>query len=120
MKYMLLIYSNPAMDPAYGSPAFEKMMAGFYAASERMMADGVMRGGDELQGIETASSLRIRGGKVETMDGPFAEVREHLGGYFLIDVPDLDSALKYAALLPVAHWGTIEVRPLVERGNLDA
>ena len=61
-----------------------------------------------------ATSLRIKSGKVETMDGPFAETREHLGGYYVIDVPNLDVALKYAALLPTAEYGTIEVRPMMD------
>lgn len=114
MQYMLLIYSDPALEPAYGTPGFKEMMAGFLAASERMKADGVLGGGEGLQGTETATSLRIKSGKVETMDGPFAETREHLGGYYIVDVPDLDAALTYAALIPVAHFGTIEVRPLMD------
>ena len=114
MKYMLLIYNDPAKEPAYGTPDFQAMMAGFFAANERMNADGVLRGGEGLQGVETATSLRIKSGKVETMDGPFAETREHLGGYYVIEVPDLDAALTYAALLPSAHFGTIEVRPLMD------
>lgn len=66
-----------------------------------------------LQGVETATSVRLRSGKVETMDGPFAETREHLGGYYVIEVPDLDAALRYAAMVPAAAWGTVEVRPLL-------
>lgn len=114
MQYMLLIYSDPSKEPTYGTPAFQEMMAGFFAANERMSADGVLRSGDALKGIETATSLRIKSGKIETMDGPFAETREHLGGYYVIDASDLDAALKYAALLPSAHFGTIEVRPLMD------
>ena len=114
MKYMLLIYNNPAEEPAYGSPEFEQMMAGFFAANEQMRNDGVLCDGDGLQGVETATSLRIKAGKVETMDGPFAETHEHLGGYYVVDVEDLDAALKYAALIPAAHFGTIEVRPLMD------
>jgi hypothetical protein len=114
MKYMLLIYNNPAEEPTYGTPEFDAMMRGFFAANEKMQADGVLTGGEGLQGIETATSLRIKSGKVETMDGPFAETREHLGGYYVLDVPDLDAALKYAALLPSANFGTIEVRPLMD------
>jgi hypothetical protein len=114
MQYMLLIYNDPAKEPAYGTPDFQQMMAGFFAANEQMKADGVLRSGEGLKGIETATSLRIKSGKVETMDGPFAETREHLGGYYVIDVPDLDAALKYAALIPSAHFGTIEVRPLMD------
>ena len=113
MQYMLLIYSDPAREPAYGTPDFQTMMQGYFAVNEQMKADGTLRGGEGLQGIETATSLRIKSGKVETMDGPFAETREHLGGYYIVDVPDLDAALKYAAMIPSAHFGTIEVRPLM-------
>ncbi len=113
MQYMFLIYGEPALEPTYGTPDFDAMMAGFAALNARLNADGVMRGGEALQNIETATSLRLRGGRVETMDGPFAETREHLGGYYIVDVPDLDTALKYAAMVPAAQWGTVEVRPLM-------
>lgn len=114
MQYMLLIYNDPTLEPAYGTPEFDTMMGGFFALNQRMKADGVLLGGEGLQGTESATSLRIKAGKVETMDGPFAETREHLGGYYVIDVPDLDAALTYAALIPSAHFGTIEVRPLMD------
>lgn len=114
MQYMMLMYNDPAKEPAYGTPEFQEMMAGFFAANERMNADGVLRSGEGLQGVETATSLRIKSGKVETMDGPFAETREHLGGYYVVDVPDLDTALTYAALIPSAHFGTVEIRPLMD------
>lgn len=113
MQYMLLIYNDPDREPSYGSPEFQAMMADYFNANERMKADGVLRAGEGLQGVETAVSLRHKGGKVETMDGPFAETREHLGGYYVIDVPDLDAALTYAALIPSSRFGTIEVRPLM-------
>jgi len=113
MKYMILIYNDPALEPAYGTPAFDAMMGGFFAANEKMTADGVLVSGEGLQGVETATSLRLRSGRVETMDGPFAETKEHLGGYYVVDVPDLDAVLKYAALLPSAAFGTVEVRPLM-------
>lgn len=113
MQYMLLIYSDPALEPVYGTSEFEDMMGSFFALNERMKADKVLVSGEGLQGVETATSIRQRGGKVETMDGPFAETREHLGGYYVIDVPDLDAALRYAAMLPSVTWGTIEVRPLM-------
>jgi hypothetical protein len=112
MKYMILIYSAPSDDPQYGTPDFDAMMAGYGAANARMVADGVLVLGEALQGVETATSLRSRGGKVETMDGPFAETREHLGGIYIVEVADLDAALTYAALIPTARYGTIEVRPL--------
>ncbi len=113
MQYMILLYNAPESEPTYGSAEFQAMMASFMAFNEKANADGVLRGGEALKGIDTATSLRIRGGKVETMDGPFAETREHLGGYYVLDVPDLDAALRYAALIPVAQFGTIEVRPLM-------
>jgi hypothetical protein len=114
MKYMLLIYNDPKREPAYGTPEFQAMMGGFFALNETMKADGVLRGGEGLKGVETATSLRIKGGKVETMDGPFAETKEQLGGYYIVETSDLDAALKYAALIPSAAFGTIEVRPLMD------
>jgi hypothetical protein len=119
MNYMILIYGEPAKEPTYGTPEFDEMMKGYFTLNERMKADGVLRGGEALKAVETATSLRIRGGKVETMDGPFAETREHLGGYYIVDVPDLDAALKYAALVPAALYGTIEVRPLMNYNPAD-
>lgn len=113
MQYMLLIYHSPDAEPTYGTPEFQSMMAGFAAFNEKAATDGVLRAGEALKGIDTATSLRLRGGKIETMDGPFAETREHLGGYYVLEVPDLDIALRYAALIPVASFGTIEVRPLM-------
>ncbi len=114
MQYMLLIYGAPDAEPQYGTPEFATMMAGYGTLSATLNADGVMRSGEGLKGVETATSLRVRGGKVETMDGPFATTKEHLGGYYVIDVPDLDAALKYAAMVPSARYGTVEVRPLMD------
>ena len=113
MKYMLLIYNNPEEQPAYGTPEFEAMMGGFYAANEKMVADGVLVDGESLNEPDTATSVRIKSGKTETMDGPFAETREYLGGYYIIDVPNLDAAFKYAEMIPSANFGTIEVRALM-------
>ena len=113
MQYMLLIYNDPAREPAYGTPEFEGMMGSYFALNQRMKADGVLVSGEGLQGIDTATSIRLRGGKLETMDGPFAETREHLGGYYVIDVPDLDAAIRYGAMVPSVAWGTIELRPLM-------
>lgn len=114
MKYMLLIYNDPNKEPPFGTPEFEAMMQGYFSANEQMNNDGVLRGGEALMGIDTATSVRINSEKVETMDGPFAETREYLGGYYVIEVDDLDAALKYAALIPSAAFGTIEVRPLMD------
>lgn len=118
MQYLLLLYGNDANGPAYGSPEFGQMMAGYQAFNDRLNADGIAWSGDALQGVETATSITRMGGKLETMDGPFAETKEQLGGYYLIDVEDLDAALKYAQLIPAVDYGTIEVRPVMDVGQL--
>lgn len=114
MQYMLLIYGAPDVEPVYGTPEFATMMAGYATLSETLTRDGVLRSGEGLQGIETATTVRVRGGRVETMDGPFATTKEHLGGYYVIEVPDLDAALTYAAMVPSALYGSVEVRPLMD------
>ena len=116
MQYMALIYADPARQPKHGTPEFQTMMQGYFAVTEKMKTDGVFVAGDGLQGVDTATSVRMRGGKAETMDGPFAETKERLGGYYLIDVPDLDAALRYAAMIPTAAYGTVELRPVMIYG----
>lgn len=113
MQYMALIYSAPEDAPQYGTPAFQAMMAGYFAFTEKLKAAGHYVSGEGLQDAHTATTIRLRGGKVETMDGPFAETKEHLGGYYVIDVPDLDTALSYAAMIPTAAYGTVELRPVM-------
>lgn len=112
MKYMALIYSDPALQPAYGTPEFGTMMQGYSTLTKVLKDAGVYISGDGLQGIETATSVRIRSGRTQTMDGPFAETKERLGGYYLLECADLDEALRYAAMIPSAAFGTVEVRPL--------
>ena len=113
MQYLALIYAAPDAGPQYGTPDFKVMLDGYFALNTLMKEKGVHVSGDGLKPVETATSVRLRGGKVETMDGPFAETKEHLGGYYLMEVPDLDAALKYAAMMPSAAWGTIELRPVM-------
>jgi len=114
MQYLALLYSDPAKEPAYGTPEFDKMMEGYFSFTAFLKEKGAFLGGDGLKGVETATSLRVRGGKVETMDGPFAETKEHLGGYYLMEAPDLDTALKWAAMIPAAAYGTVELRPVMQ------
>ena len=116
MQYMALIYGDPQLQPKRGTPEFEEMMKGYFAANEVYRRDGVLVAGEPLQDVETATSLRIRGGKTETMDGPFAETKERLGGFYIFDCADLDAALKYAALIPGARYGTVELRPVMAMG----
>lgn len=113
MKYMLMLYADPAREPQPGTPAFDAYLAGFMDAGERMKDRATILAGEGLCGVETATTLRTRGGRVETMDGPFAETREHLGGFYLIEAATLDDALAFAAAIPVAELGSIEVRPVM-------
>ena len=113
MQYMALIYSAPENEPTYGTPAFQTMMDGYFAFTAHLKEKGAFISGEGLKNANTATSLRLRGGKVETMDGPFAETKEHLGGYYVFDAPDLDAALKYAAMIPTAAYGTVEIRPVM-------
>lgn len=112
MQYMALIYTDPTLTPEMGA----SMNAEYFALNVRMKEAGVMMSGNALHPPATATSLRVRGGKTETMDGPFAETKEHLGGYYLIDCANLDEALKWAAQIPGANFGTVEVRPVVVFG----
>ena len=112
MQYLALIYSAPAADPKYGSPEFGAMMAGYTAFTAELKAKGGFIAGEGLKPVETATSVRVRNGKTETMDGPFAETKEHLAGFYMIEAPDLDTATKIAAMIPTAAWGTIELRPV--------
>jgi hypothetical protein len=112
MQYMLLIYDaeNNWMDVP--QEKLQKLYADYGAVTKEMVGAGVMRGGSELQPIATATTVRVRNGKALTTDGPFAETKEQLGGYYLIEVANLDEALKWAAKIPSAVNGSIEVRPL--------
>ena len=116
MKYMALIYDERSMEPGPkpGTPEFAAMMEPWNKVNKAFIDAGVMGGGEALMPPETATCVRVRGGKTETMDGPFAETKEQLGGYYMLDCKDLDEALHFAAMIPVANTGTIEVRPVME------
>ncbi|MDX1510961.1 MAG: YciI family protein [Nitriliruptorales bacterium] len=113
MKYLLLIYTED--DGPQGTPEeqAENMKAWFDYTGD-MIAAGVHVAGDALLPTTTATSVRVRDGQRTTTDGPFAETKEVLGGYYLIDVPSLDEALAWAEKCPAALYGTIEVRPVAE------
>ncbi len=115
MKYLALIYDTPGNrpDPKPGTPEFDTMMARWNKLNQTYVDAGVMGGGEALMPPETATCVRVRGGKTETMDGPFAETKEQLGGYYVLECDNLDDALRYAAMIPVAETGTIEVRPIM-------
>ncbi|SHG84229.1 Uncharacterized conserved protein [Cognatiyoonia sediminum] len=85
--------------------------------TQKVRDEGKLVAGDALQGVETATTVSVRNGKTETIDGPFAETKEQLGGYYLLDCKDLDEAIEYAAMIPTADYGRIEVRPIVVWDN---
>lgn len=114
MQYLALIYAEDGAGPKMDTPEFGEFMQGYAEANRVYQEAGVMRGGNALQNTSTATSVRVRNGKTETMDGPFAETKERLGGYYLLDCKDLDEAIKMAALIPSAKFGTVELRPILE------
>jgi hypothetical protein len=113
MQYLLMIYRNEAeigkMDPA----ARKKLTAEYGAFTQSIIQSGHFKAGDGLQPTTTATTVRVRDGKALTTDGPFAETREQLGGYYLVEARDLDTALGIAARIPCAKSGSIEVRPVM-------
>jgi len=117
MKYMALIYSVASDSPAYGTPEFGPFMADYQAANETYARDGVLVAGEALEDTSTATTLRVRNGQTETMDGPFAESKEQLGGFYIFECESLDEALRYAAMIPTAKYGSVEVRPIMNYGG---
>jgi len=114
MKYMLLIYSDETGYDKSTEADIEKVMAAYGAYGEAMRKAGVYVGADRLRPTGTASTVRLAEGKTKVQDGPYAETKEQLGGYYMIDVPDLDQAILWAARCPAAAHGKIEVRPVWE------
>ena len=114
MKYMLLIYDEERAWSKLTPADQQAMMAEYRQFTESLKAAGQYVSGSQLHPVSAASSVRIREGKRLVTDGPFAETREQLGGYYLVNCANLDEALALAARVPSARFGTIEVRPLVE------
>ena len=117
MRYMCLIYENEALSAARSEEEQGKIMEGYMAFTGRVREAGVMEAGDPLLETNTATTVRVRAGKTENTDGPFAETREQLGGYYILNCKDLDEALAYAAEIPGAQHGSIEVRPIMDMGG---
>ena len=107
MKYLLLIADDPAAVAAAPDRTQE-----YIKFTEGIVASGEMVGGERLHGVDNATSVRVRNGRTLATDGPFAETKEQLGGYYLVDVSDLDRALELAAQIPAARTGVVEVRPI--------
>jgi len=112
MQYLLMIYRDEAEMHAAPKEAVTQMSAAYAAYAQAMGKAGVIRGGERLRPATEATSVRVKNGKTEVLDGPYADTKEQLGGFFLIDVPDLDAALSWAAKCPGASHGTMEVRAI--------
>ena len=112
MQYLLMIYRNEAEMNAVSAAEGQKMMKEYETFTQSIIQSGNFKAGDRLQPTTTATTVRVRDGKMLTTDGPFAETREQLGGYYLIEAKDLDAAIGIAARIPGARFGSIEVRPI--------
>jgi hypothetical protein len=114
MKYLLMVYGDEAAINAADKAETEQVLAAYKSYIDAMTKAGVVLGTNRLQFSSTATTVRVANGKTQVLDGPYAETKEQLGGYLLIDVPDLDTALSWAARCPGASRGTVEVRPIWE------
>jgi hypothetical protein len=114
MRYLCLIYDAESTLAALSVSEMDALMGEFFAFTDSIRKSGHYLGGEALQPVQTATSVRVRNGKVSTTDGPFAETKEQLGGYYLIEARDLNDAIQVASRIPSARLGTIEVRPIRE------
>jgi hypothetical protein len=116
MRYLCLIYDDEKVTSGMSKDEGDAFMGEYFSFTNDIKASGHYLGGEALQGIDTATTLRIRNGKVSTTDGPFAETKEQLGGFYLIKANDLNEAIQIASRIPSARIGSIEIRPVVEFG----
>jgi hypothetical protein len=117
MKYALLIYGEESAQPEPGSPESRQMFDQYMKFTESINERGINKGGEALHGTDSATTVRVRSSETLTTDGPFAETKEALAGFYLIDVADLDDAIKVAAELPGSWFGSVEIRPIVDWEN---
>lgn len=114
MKYLTMIFTDENSEVSLSPEEEAAMMAEYGEFMEAATAAGIMRGGERLRPTTAATTVRVQGGEVVTTDGPYAETKEHLGGYFIIDCENLDDAISWASRIPGARRGAIEVRPIWE------
>jgi hypothetical protein len=117
MKYLCLIYGSEAHEAAMSKADTDTMMGEYFAFSEDLRRDGRMLAGEGLQPTSAATTVRVRNGKTSTTDGPFAETKEQLGGFYLIEAADLNEAVRIAARIPSVRYGCVEVRPVMDYGQ---
>ena len=112
MEYLLMIHSDEKAMQTSTQDETASLLAAYGAYMKAMADAGVSKGGQRLRPTSTATTVRVQNGKTQVLNGPYAEIKEQLGGYFLIDAPDLDAAISWAARCPGAEDGAIEVRPI--------
>ncbi|MEH0164953.1 YciI family protein [Roseateles microcysteis] len=112
MQYLLMIYSDDQALEAAGPEVMPRIVAEFDAYTEALQKAGVLLGGERLHPAEMTTTVRVSGGKTQVLNGPYADTKEQLGGYYVIEAPDLDAAIAWAARCPGASYGTMEVRPV--------
>lgn len=115
MKYLALLYGDPEVDPGPepGTPEFMHMLSDYQTATAAMADAGVLVDSSPLQPSQAAATVAVRNGEMQLSDGPFAEIKEQLGGYYVLDCQDLATAVRYAATIPAAKYGWVEVRPVM-------
>lgn len=114
MRYLCLIYRDESAWPQLPKAEADRMSAEYFAYTEDIKRSGHYLGGEALQPTRTATTVRVRNGKVSTTDGPFAETKEQLGGYYAVEAKDLNDAIQVASRIPGARLGSVEVRPIME------
>lgn len=114
MRYLCLIYDEEKKMAAMAKSESDAFMGEYFAFTEDIKKSGHYLGGEALQPVQTATTVRIRNSKVSTTDGPFAETKEQLGGFYLINAKDLNDAIHVASRIPSARFGSVEVRPIME------
>ena len=112
MEYVLLIYVSEAEGQKLSPAEQGQIFQGYMTFTQDLTKSGKNKGGNALEGSSTATTVRVRNGKTAVTDGPFAETKEQLGGYYLVEAKDLDEAISIAARIPGAKYGSIEVRPV--------
>jgi hypothetical protein len=112
MQYLLMVYVNEASWPKMSKAEQEQGMAAYGAYTEALNKAGVLKGSNRLQPVSTATTVRLANGKPQVLDGPYVDSKEQVGGYYLIDVADLDAAISWASRCPGASHGVVEVRPI--------
>jgi len=112
MQYLLMVYVNEASWPKMSKAEQEQGIAAYGAYTEALHKAGVLKSSNRLQPVSAATTVRLANGKPQVLDGPYVDSKEQVGGYYLIDVPDLDSAISWASRCPGASHGVVEVRPV--------